>query len=91
MVDGAFDGEKHLKIVARMGLLLQRMSSELTQECERIGAWGVLGEGTGGKLVNPSSGQPMERHELFGRFPLQVQLFLQCSLSQIIVSSLLRA
>lgn len=66
--NGAFDEEKHSKIVARMGVLLQRMSGELTQECQRIGAWGVLGEGTGAMLIDPQSGQPMTKDQIFGRF-----------------------
>ena len=65
--DGAFDAAQHRKILARLGVLLQRMSGELSQECERLGAWGVLGQGTGGQLINPTTGQPMDKQDLIGQ------------------------
>ena len=66
--DGAFDDSLHQNITARVGVLLQRMSSELTQECERLGAWGVLGQGTGGVLVRPTTGEPVAKSDLIGKY-----------------------
>ena len=65
--DGTFDDGLHQSITARVGVLLQRMSSELTQECERMGAWGVLGQGTGGVLVRPNTGEPVAKSDLIGK------------------------
>lgn len=62
--DGAFDEDQHRIVGGRVGLLLQRMSNELTRECERLGAWGVLGQGTGGRLVKPGSKEAMPREQL---------------------------
>ena len=45
-------------------LAFQRMSNELTRECERLGSWGVLGQGTGGRLVRPGSKDPVAREQL---------------------------
>ena len=33
----------------------QMMSNELTSECNRLKAWGVLGQGLSGRLVQPGS------------------------------------
>lgn len=41
------------------------MSGELTKECERLGAWGVLGEGTGGVLVD-NNNTPLDKDQLIG-------------------------
>lgn len=64
--EGAFDDGLHQSVSARVGVLLQRMSAELTQECERLGAWGVLGQGTGGVLVKPNTGEPVAKSDLIG-------------------------
>ena len=68
--DGVFDESLHQSVTARVGVLLQRMSTELTQECERLGAWGVLGQGTGGVLVRASTGEPVEKSDLIGMYSI---------------------
>ena len=58
------DTDKHGSVAARVGMLVGRVSTELTRECERQGAWGVMGKGTGGKLVQ--GGQVMTRNQIIG-------------------------
>ena len=65
--DGEFDLELHRKISGRVGSLLHRMSSEVTTECQRIGAWGILGQGTGGQLVKQGTCIPVARDEVIGK------------------------
>ena len=58
-------------IIRRVGALLQRMSSEVSAECQRLGTWGVLGQGSGALLVTPGTEDtPIPRHELFGESAL---------------------
>ena len=61
-----FDSELHQTVTGRAGLLLDRMASNLEQESERVGAWGLIGQGIGAPLVKPGSRQPMTRDELMG-------------------------
>ena len=53
--------------IGRVSMLLDRMSNELTKECERLGCWGVLGQGTGARLLNPTTGQPIDKEQLTGQ------------------------
>ena len=66
--DADFDDVLHRSVMARVGVLLQRMSAELTQECERLGTWGVLGMGTGGQLIRPETNDILTRDELIGEY-----------------------
>lgn len=66
--DGCFDEDLHRAINARVGVLLHKMSGEITQECQRLGSWGVLGQGTGGQLVYPGTRDPVPRDDLIGKF-----------------------
>ena len=65
--DGSFDEELHRKTASRVGVLLQRMSGELSKECERLGAWGVLGQGTGAALLD-SLNNPLSKDQLIGQW-----------------------
>ena len=65
--DGEFDHEAHRSVSSRVSVLLQKMSSEITEECQRIGAYGVLGQGTGGQLIKPGRNGPMKREDLIGK------------------------
>ncbi len=65
--EGVFDEDLHQSTRARVEVLLERMSSELAHECERLGAWGVLGQGTGGVLMG-TNGHPIPKSELMGKF-----------------------
>ena len=55
-------------VIRRVGALLGRMSSEVSAEAQRIGAWGILGQGIGAQLVaTGSDNTPVDREELFGK------------------------
>lgn len=56
----------HRSVGSRVSLLLQKMSSEITEECQRIGAYGILGLGTGGQLVKSGKNVPLKREDLIG-------------------------
>ena len=58
--------EKHNSLAARAGVLLGRVSAELTKECERQGAWGVVGKGTGARLMQ--NGQVLNRNQIIGEY-----------------------
>ena len=84
-----FDEVTHRSMIARIGVLVNRMSSELTQECERLGAWGILGQGTGGLLVHPDTLQPLDRDQLIGEeFRARICSNLSVSLCKISFSIL---
>lgn len=64
--NGEFDMTAHRTVSSRVSLLLQKMSREINEECHRIGAYGVLGQGTGGQLVRSGMNVPLKREELIG-------------------------
>ena len=55
-------------IIRRVGALLGRMSGEVSAECQRLCAWGALGQATGARLVASDSSMPLVREQLFGKF-----------------------
>ncbi|GFO26753.1 cytadherence high molecular weight protein 2 [Plakobranchus ocellatus] len=55
----------HEAVDQRVALLLEKMADDSKAECKRTGAWGVLGEGIGGQLVEPGSNRPLTRSDLF--------------------------
>jgi hypothetical protein len=63
--DGQFDENLHRSVVGRVGALIQRMSSDVNEECQRLGTWGVLNQGTGGKIVH-NDRDPVPKEELIG-------------------------
>lgn len=76
LTDTGFDTELHRTVTGRAGLLLDRMAGKLEQECERVGAWGLIGQGIGAPLVKPGTREPMTRDELIGRF---IAMILVCA------------
>ena len=56
----------HRVVTGRVGLLLSWMSDSVGAESARLGAWGVLGEATGGLLLDPVSQHPLATEELVG-------------------------
>ena len=67
LIDGQFDDKVHRSIRGRTGVLIEKMGTELKKECERLGAWGVMDDGTGGRLVNKGTNEPVELEELIGK------------------------
>lgn len=63
--DGDFHRSWHNAVDHRVALLIEKMSAEITDECRRVGAWGILGEGTGGQLLVSGSRMPISRNDLF--------------------------
>ena len=71
----AVGADRHSTVAARVGILVGRVSSELTKECERQGAWGVVGKGTGGKLMQ--NGQALSRSQIIGESMCMYVLHVQ--------------
>lgn len=65
--DVDFCQDLHKALNHRVTLLLEKISDETTSECKRVGAWGVLGQGTGGQLLVGSSRTPATREDLFDK------------------------
>ncbi len=65
--NGEFDKDRHNKISSRVAVLLQEMSSEVSKECHRVGAWGVIGSGSGGQIVMPGTSSPIKKDDLIGK------------------------
>ncbi|XP_041098190.1 uncharacterized protein si:dkey-103g5.4 isoform X2 [Polyodon spathula] len=51
-------------LTQRLASLLAQMSEEVTRECQRLGAWGVLGDGTGAHLLSRSKAEILTREDL---------------------------
>lgn len=65
--DGDIDLEAHTSNNSRVTMLVSNMVDESKSECQRVGAWGITGEGTGGRLVRAGNTSPMKREQLFGK------------------------
>lgn len=44
------------------------MGELVSVECQRQGAWGLLGEGTGARLMSPDTGRVLTKEHIFGEF-----------------------
>ncbi|KAK6469303.1 hypothetical protein HHUSO_G32740 [Huso huso] len=51
-------------LTRRLAFLLAQMSGEVTRECQRLRAWGVLGDGTGAHLLSSSKAEILTREDL---------------------------
>ncbi|RXM95099.1 hypothetical protein EOD39_17262 [Acipenser ruthenus] len=51
-------------LTRRLASLLAQMSGEVTRECQRLRAWGVLGDGTGAHLLSSSKAEILTREDL---------------------------
>lgn len=63
-----FNMEALREMNTRVEVLLHKMSDENRDECQRIGAWGVLGQGTGAQLLRAGKNTPMKREDLIGMY-----------------------
>ncbi|XP_034556228.1 uncharacterized protein si:dkey-103g5.4 [Notolabrus celidotus] len=50
----------------RLTSLVDEMGELTSAECQRQGAWGLLGEGTGAKLLCPDTGTVLTKNHIFG-------------------------
>ncbi|XP_041654014.1 uncharacterized protein LOC121516688 [Cheilinus undulatus] len=53
-------------LIQRLTSLVDEMGELLSAECQRQGAWGLLGEGTGAKLLCPDTGTVLTKNQIFG-------------------------
>uniref|UniRef100_A0AAV2J2F6 Uncharacterized protein n=1 Tax=Knipowitschia caucasica TaxID=637954 RepID=A0AAV2J2F6_KNICA len=53
-------------LIHRLTSIIERMEDLVTAECQRQGAWGFLGEGTGAKLLCPKTGNVLTKEHIFG-------------------------
>ncbi|XP_061684126.1 uncharacterized protein si:dkey-103g5.4 isoform X6 [Syngnathoides biaculeatus] len=56
----------HQNLIQRLRSLVGEMGGVVSAECQRQGSWGLLGEGTGAKLLCPDSGTVMHKGNIFG-------------------------
>ncbi|XP_054650319.1 uncharacterized protein si:dkey-103g5.4 isoform X2 [Dunckerocampus dactyliophorus] len=59
-------GLRHQYFIQRLRSLVAEMGELVSAECQRQGAWGLLGEGTGAKLLCPDSGCALSKDALLG-------------------------
>ena len=52
---------------ARIAEQVERMTSDLTEECHRLGVRVILGGGQGAQLVRPESAEPYTKEQLIGQ------------------------
>ncbi len=55
-----------LSLIQRLTSLVDEMGELMSAECQRQGAWGLLGEGTGAKLLCPDTGTVLTKDHIFG-------------------------
>ncbi|XP_030261233.1 uncharacterized protein LOC115574093 isoform X5 [Sparus aurata] len=53
-------------LIQRLTSLVDEMGELVSAECQRQGAWGLLGEGTGAKLLCPETGTVLTKDHIFG-------------------------
>lgn len=53
-------------LIQRLTSLVDEMGELVSAECQRQGAWGLLGEGTGAKLLCPETGTVLTKDHVFG-------------------------
>lgn len=56
-----------LSLVQRLRSLVDEMGELASRECQRQGAWGLLGEGIGAKLLCPDTGAVLTKDHIFGK------------------------
>ncbi|XP_022055821.2 uncharacterized protein si:dkey-103g5.4 isoform X1 [Acanthochromis polyacanthus] len=53
-------------LIQRLTRLVDETGELVSAECHRQGAWGLLGEGTGAKLLCPDTGAVLTKDDIFG-------------------------
>ncbi|XP_077422396.1 uncharacterized protein LOC144052329 isoform X3 [Vanacampus margaritifer] len=59
-------GQRHQNLIQRLRSLVGEMGVLVSAECQRQGSWGLLGEGTGAKLLCPDTGTVLSKDSIFG-------------------------
>ncbi|XP_042270426.1 uncharacterized protein si:dkey-103g5.4 [Thunnus maccoyii] len=57
--------QQHQNLIQRLTSLVDEMGELASAECQRQGAWGLLGEGTGAKLLCPDTGTVLTKDYIF--------------------------
>lgn len=57
-------------VMERVNVLAEEMSELVSVEAQRQGCWAVLKQGTGARLLCPSSGSVLTRDDIIGKFLL---------------------
>ncbi|CAK6968135.1 uncharacterized protein si:dkey-103g5.4 isoform X2 [Scomber scombrus] len=63
---GKVYSNNHQNLIQRLTSLVDEMGELVSAECQRQGAWGLLGEGTGAKLLCPDTGTVLTNDCIFG-------------------------
>ncbi|KAM7413322.1 hypothetical protein PAMA_020625 [Pampus argenteus] len=58
--------QQHQNLIHRLTSLVDEMGELVSAEYQRQGAWGLLGEGTGAKLLCPDTGAVLTKDYIFG-------------------------
>lgn len=53
-------------LIQRLTSLVDEMGELVSAECQRQGAWGLLGEGIGAMLLCPDTGTVLTKDHIFG-------------------------
>lgn len=53
------------RLIQRLTSLVDEMGELVSAECQRQGAWALLGEGTGAKLLCPDTGAVLSKDDIF--------------------------
>ncbi|KAK1900668.1 ABC transporter G family member 28 [Dissostichus eleginoides] len=61
-----YSNNHQLNLFQRLTSLVEEMGELVSAECQRQGAWGFLGEGTGAKLLCPDTGTVLTKDHVFG-------------------------
>lgn len=56
--------------------MVNEMGEQISAECQRQGAWELLGEGVGAKLLCPDTGTVLNKNHFFGELVHIVFFFL---------------
>ncbi|XP_077578970.1 uncharacterized protein LOC144200601 [Stigmatopora nigra] len=62
----AYGGQHHQNLTQRLSVLVGEMGGLVSAECQRQGAWGLLGEGIGAQLLCPGSDSVLSKDSIFG-------------------------
>ncbi|XP_008294523.1 uncharacterized protein LOC103368058 [Stegastes partitus] len=57
---------QHQTLIQRLTCLVDEMGELVSAECQRQGAWGLLGEGVGAKLLCPDTGAVLTKDDILG-------------------------
>ncbi|XP_059188168.1 uncharacterized protein si:dkey-103g5.4 isoform X2 [Centropristis striata] len=66
LMSKVYNNNNQQNFIQRLSSLVEEMGELVSAECQRQGAWGFLGEGTGAKLLCPDTGTVLIKDHIFG-------------------------